>query len=79
MDKQLKPCPFCGGKAQIRVWKRSKNTYTLNPDRFIKIKLPSKYFVECSNKNCSACNPHTEWFYTKKKATEVWNRRVNNG
>ena len=73
---ELKPCPFCGGKAQIRVWERSKNTYTLNPDRFIKIKLSSKYLVECSNKKCSACQPRTKFLYTKQKAIEAWNGRV---
>lgn len=75
---KLKPCPFCGEKARIRVWERSRDTYTLNPDRYITIKLPSKYLVECSNKQCNACQPRTKYFYTKKKAIEAWNGRIEN-
>ena len=78
----LKPCPFCGGKAEIKIWKRAKvidcSSFSTNPDYCKTKKLPTKYLVKCSNKKCNACRPQTRYFHTKKKATEEWNRRVDN-
>lgn len=83
MPNELKPCPFCGGKAEIKEWKRSKmvdcSAFSTNPDYCKTKKLPTKYLVKCSNKKCGACRPQTRYFYTKKKATEEWNRRADNG
>lgn len=60
---ELKPCPFCGGKAEIfqRIGKRY-----------------SEYNVSCGNVNCNVM-PETGNFDTEQKAIEAWNRRVDNG
>ena len=66
---ELKPCPFCGGRAIIRQI----------PEDF----LPYDKFAPCcDNHKCVAfyigyCD---EGIYdTKTKAVEAWNRRANNG
>ena len=83
MPNELKPCPFCGGEAEIKIWKRSKiidcSAFSTNPDYCKTKKLPTKYLVKCSNPKCIACRPQTRYFYTKKKAIEAWNRRADNG
>lgn len=58
---ELKPCPFCGGKA---VMHRSRHTN-------------NRFVVYCSNKDekCKA-EPCTNLFDTQEEAAEVWNRRA---
>ena len=77
---ELKPCPFCGGKAEIKIWKRGKlidcSAFSTDPERCKVKKLPSKYLVKCTNENCLCCRPQTKYFYTKKKAISVWNTRA---
>ena len=78
-ETELKPCPFCGGEAEIKIWQRAKiiacSAFSTDPDCCKTKILPSKYLVKCANKKCSACRPQTRYFYTKKKAIDVWNRR----
>ena len=65
MDKQIKPCPFCGS---YKVEKTTKAGWGVsNYDR-------SR--IECRN-----CGLKTRLFYSYEKETveEYWNRRVNNG
>ena len=58
----LKPCPFCGGKAVM-----ISEPYT--HDRFL---------VACKNRGeVCKCEPCTNWFDTPEEAAEVWNRREN--
>lgn len=60
----LKPCPFCGGKAIIA---RTKKT------------LRNQYAVSCVNSRCIAerlSNPFVMHFLTETEAIEAWNRRV---
>lgn len=62
MNKELKPCPFCGSDGIIREtqlphWKK-------------------KYKVECSNKDCLiAMIMYVN--DTKNDAINMWNRRVS--
>lgn len=60
---ELKPCPFCGGEAQI-----SSDTEATRDtaDRFW------AYTIVCSR--CCATSGLT---YTPKKAVEAWNRRAS--
>lgn len=65
-ETELKPCPFCGGEAEMikhSFWNERKHSYS---DRTYSIK-------------CCGCSVETYPFYdTKEKATESWNRRANN-
>ena len=64
MTQILKPCPFCGGKAEIRYvqgysdWKTGKQL---------------SYFVLCTQ-----CLTTIDNFHSEKKAAQFWNRRAKN-
>ena len=60
----LKPCPFCGGRAE------QKETY-----KYVGLgKSIPQYYVRCGNSDCglyvATCNMDT-----KEEAVEIWNRR----
>lgn len=58
--EELKPCPFCGGEADMR---ENKSSYV------------PRYYVCCGNVDCwmlvSTCNRETP-----EQAAELWNRRA---
>ena len=59
--RELKPCPFCGGEAEIFSW-------------YIKgIANRLHYNVRC--KDCG-CTRRSREYRTTKKAIEAWNRRA---
>lgn len=62
---KLKPCPFCGGKAEICAtpWDFTKKRPQEN----------HKFIVECSE-----CLVQTDEFETRERAAEKWNGRVKN-
>lgn len=59
---ELKPCPFCGGEAEIH--EERLEGYTI-------------FFVSCENNKCSVIveTMHRAG-YTKAQAIEEWNRRA---
>ncbi len=59
MDK-LKPCPFCGGEAEIQCFECLFESFE-----------GRRYAVECKFCSCSL-----ELFETEEEAVEAWNRRV---
>lgn len=62
-DEILKPCPFCGGKA---------NLYKEYPFDGYQRESPT-YTVTCSGICAKMCS------WSREKVIEMWNRRVNNG
>lgn len=62
MDDELKPCPFCGGKA-----KYDDNFY----------KNGTGHYVYCENCGASSCILIGENCFSKKYVFDQWNRRVN--
>ena len=61
MSKELKPCPFCGGEAEII-------DYPLKSDDEL-------FAVICTNNNCLV-HPETPYYLGKERACRAWNRRV---
>jgi len=61
-DIKLKPCPFCGGEADV-------DTYYSNNGFFDK---PTKIYKVF----CQDCLCQTDEEYIKDKAIKVWNTRV---
>lgn len=60
---ELKPCPFCGGKAE-----RGTITHAYGH---------TQYYVYCVNDKC-AVNPTTIAYKTKGADIRAWNRRADN-
>ena len=63
---ELKPCPFCGGKADVIQTKCLTNGCVL-------------YHVYHSALKCPIYEIQTENMPTEEEAIEAWNRRVNDG
>jgi len=59
-DNELKPCPFCGGIAELR----SFGVNTLK-----------EYWVSCYEHTCKI-NPQTGCYKTAEEAIAAWNRRA---
>ena len=60
---ELKPCPFCGGKAKMRRFASGR--------MFNRIPV---FFVECC-----VCRSKTSVELDTKTAEEAWNRRTEDG
>lgn len=60
---ELKPCPFCGAKAEL-AW-----SYC-NGKRY--------YIPKCTNRFCCG-RLTTKRFLYENKTIEMWNRRADNG
>lgn len=66
MENELKPCPFCGAPAEIRVYLASNGK--------------KSYTVRCKNMCAVTCGhvKNGRWRATlKREAIETWNRRTN--
>jgi Lar family restriction alleviation protein len=59
---KLKPCPFCGSKAQIGSFDWERGT---------------SWFVECSVENLCNVQPKAQ-ASSKQQAIAAWNRRTPN-
>lgn len=57
---ELKPCPFCGGRAFMLNEKEEAGTL---------------HRVYCGNEDCHV-EPKTHWYWKKEQAIETWNRRA---
>ena len=59
----LKPCPFCGGVAEMQVTKHTPSGFDYTP--------------RCKNTSC--CGRLLKKYSTKEAAIAMWNRRADNG
>ena len=59
---ELKPCPFCGGKA----WKTTCRNAELKP----------MYQISCPNEECNI-QPYTNYSTDEETLVKEWNRRAN--
>ena len=65
LSSELKPCPFCGGKAY---------SYFVKPHKHVLVNMPEYSgggFVECSS--CTACVSAN----SKEEAESLWNSRTD--
>lgn len=73
MDKiELKPCPFCGGKAE----------YIINSNYERCTTHGWKFGIKCTSCMTVDLKPNGEIVFAKddrKKAADMWNRRADNG
>lgn len=73
MDKELKPCPFCGAKAKLKV---KAHCFMVRE---------KKYGTEIEM-SCTECGVSFDRVFEgldlekcMKQAAKYWNRRANNG
>lgn len=76
---ELKPCPFCGGKAILfQIPYNTEAELHQHPKWFWK--NPGLWTIGCETDMCIAnVNHEMMLFFNSKQATEAWNRRANNG
>ena len=65
---ELKPCPLCGGQAEIGKY----NTYIASFTR------ADKYYGRCSKNGLHSPQKYPPGFMTEQEAIEAWNRRIGN-
>ena len=58
---ELKPCPFCGGVAEMHITDHTPSGYDYTP--------------RCKNPSC--CGRLTKKYSSKETAVAMWNRRYN--
>jgi Lar family restriction alleviation protein len=64
MENELKPCPFCGGEAEHKMYFWGNHTKTHKP-------------IWCYYIFCAECGAMTDnIFKTEEEAITAWNRRV---
>jgi len=61
-NKELKPCPFCGGEGEAGIAYNADTGQT-------------EYWITCRGNNCKIY-PQTAVYKTKKSAIAAWNRRA---
>lgn len=62
MSEKLKPCPFCGGEAEM-----------INIDAARVQGITDPVTVRCKE-----CKCNTNWFSKEWEAIDAWNRRTSN-
>lgn len=70
----MKPCPFCGGRADIYEYECEQNIYDSNTLGYIGTEYAIKYGCGCRVCGCIVAEK-----MSKQTVIEAWNRRVENG
>ena len=63
-QKELKPCPFCGGEVKYKFFNWAKKDYDKRGSH-----------IACENEDCNV-RPRV-WETSKAKAIKAWNTRVS--
>ena len=67
---ELKPCPFCGGKAKVYVCDCSGRYFTdIGTDTYHGIQMT------CCLIRCERCGVKTKAYLTRRGVFNAWNRR----
>ena len=71
MDRELKSCPFCGGKAKVKVCDGSGEYYMdIGTDVFRGREM------SCCLVRCERCGVKTKAYLTRRGAFNSWDRRA---
>jgi hypothetical protein len=68
--RELKPCPFCGGKPKVKVCDGSGTYYTDIGTDFLFGRKMSHCLVKCDR-----CGVKTKAYLTRRGVFNAWNRR----
>lgn len=71
---ELKPCPFCGGKAEVYSYEDAQDIYNSDTLGYVDTEYYIKYGVGCVLCGCIIAEKMNE-----EKAIEAWNRRTDYG
>jgi hypothetical protein len=63
----LKPCPFCGGTAEVVKDKRWPRSLDHSIDA---------WHIECKNVDCVIYRTDNNYYRRRNEAIEAWNRRA---
>jgi hypothetical protein len=67
---ELKRCPFCGGKAKVKVCDGSGTYYTdIGTEIYYGIKMTHCLII------CEKCRVRTQAYLTRRGVFNAWNRR----
>jgi Lar family restriction alleviation protein len=70
MNKELKPCPFCGGEATLYDYEESRDIYDKETLGYVDTEYFTKYGVDCEFCGCIVADRNSE-----AEAIEAWNTR----
>jgi Lar family restriction alleviation protein len=81
MSEELKPCPFCGGKAEFAVSKNESSDLDVEFKFYIRclacnIAQPRNYAVSLKLSQKGVIMPVKD---EREMAVKAWNRRTNDG
>ena len=71
LNSELKPCPFCGGEAEIYAYEAEGATYDKDTLGFVDVEIRTVFGVGCPVCGCIIADKTSE-----QKAIEAWNRRA---
>lgn len=63
--EELKPCPFCGGKAEMRIT--------------VKNRIEERKRGKAHLVMCKVCRASSRAEFDENKSVEKWNRRTDDG
>ena len=69
---ELKPCPFCGGEADIYDYETEHDIYDSYTLGYVDTEIITKYVCVCP-----ACGASGAEQTSEEEAIEAWNRRVS--
>lgn len=72
-ERELKPCPFCGGKAKVKVCDSSGAYYADIGTEM----LHGRQMTHCLI-HCEKCRVRTQTYLTRSGVFNAWNRRADN-
>ena len=73
-NRELKPCPFCGGEAEVKVCDGAGHYYTnVGTEMFYGRQMT------CCLIRCNKCGVKTKAYLTRRGVFNAWNRRAENG